>query len=197
MVPTAPLPYLQGTALSAELSHEVSQRRLSSDWGACGRNTGLLFSLPCGSLWRASGTPPRPVREQDALHEGGFLLVQVSLAGHNCTWMVLCSCEAAQPRGPTSPGRQGGCTQALLQLGRSCGLKTSSFLALLWLFLPLGLFRRWQGKVGPRRCGEGRAMVRSLRNLAWKKQSPPRAVEGVKANSDANFFSWETLLVCQ
>lgn len=163
----------------------------------CGRNTGLLFSLLCGSLWRASGAPLRPVREQVALHEGGFLLVQVSLAGHNCTRMAPCSCEAAQPRGPTSLGQQGGCSQALLQLGRSRGLKTISFLALFRLFLPLWLFRRWQGKVGPRRCGEGRAVVHSLRNLAWKKQSLPRAAEGEKANSDANFFSWETLLVCQ
>lgn len=140
---------------------------------------GLLFSLLCGSLWRASGAPLRPVREQVALDEGGFLLVQVSLAGHNCTRMAPCSCEAAQPRGPTSLGQQGGCSQALLQLGRSRGLKTISFLALL-AFFATAVVQEVAGKGGAQALWGGQGCGAQLEKPGLEKTKPSTGCGGGK-----------------
>lgn len=106
--------------------------------------------------------------------------MQVSLAGHNCTWMAPCSCEAPQPRGPTSLGQLGGCTQALLQLGRSRGLKTSTFLALLWLFFATGVVQEVAGKGGAQVLWRGQGCGVQLEKPGLEKTKPSAGYGGGK-----------------
>lgn len=88
--------------------------------------------------------------------------------------MVPSSCEAAQLRRPTRPSQQGGCTQALLQLGRSRGPKTGSFVA----FFATGVVQEVSGKGGAQALWGGLGRGAQLEKRGLEKMSSSAGCEG-------------------